>query len=244
MIGNIYRSSSFGVENLGFPNLISNHRYLPPLTHLGDAEKLRVGPGVVEAKRNGSCFVRVEHEPLEFVRRAARLYLTEETSSVEHVKEAGPVRSAVESNVHTDNILGFVEGVLDAAYSVSVGKPTPARPARVGLETVVSSVFGRASVRAATRSRRSLVEPRGVNGHGSAFGGVDEVCCKIGREGGVARVLISCDGQPRKGADRDISFSRCGLLHLRSATCLGTYGIRSASTLDSYSRSPDLVVVE
>lgn len=57
---------------------LDTRSHAAPLTHLGDAHKLGVGPRVVEAKRDVDCLFGVEDELLEFVRRAAGFNLAVE----------------------------------------------------------------------------------------------------------------------------------------------------------------------
>lgn len=91
-----------------------------------------------------------------------------------NVEKTGPDSSPVESDVHRDNVLPFVDVVLDAASPISVDKVALARRVRVPIETVVTTSFGPATVRAEARTRRLLVEPRDVNHHSCPFGRVDE----------------------------------------------------------------------
>ena len=164
--------------------------FVLPGTHLRDAQPLSVGRRVVKAKGYVRCFVRVEGEPLEIVRQSARLDLAVEIAVVVHVEDAGPDGSSVKCDIHRDNVLRFIEVVLDTTSPVSVDQVTLARPARVPIETVVSSVFGPATVRAAARTRRPFVEPRGFHLDGCPFGRIDE---NWGRQGRFGR------GQSRRG---------------------------------------------
>ena len=143
-------------------------------THLRDAQPLGVGGGVVEAKREIRCLVRVKSELLVAVGGAARRDLAVENIIVVHLESSVPLRSLVESDVHPYDVLGFIEVVVNAASFVSVVNIVLARPARVGVDAVVSSVFGFAAVGATAIPRRPLVKSRGVHYHSCPFSGIDE----------------------------------------------------------------------
>lgn len=151
-----------------------NELFSAPSTHLGDAQPIRVRHGVVEAKREFSRFVRVEGKLLVAVRRAAGLNLAEEFTVIVHVQSAGSLRSLVESDVQVDDVLRLVEEVFNATPPVPFDEVTFARPARVRVEAVVSSVFGCAAVRTAARTGRPLVEGNGLNCYGCPLRGIDE----------------------------------------------------------------------
>lgn len=86
-----------------------------------------------------------------------------EVSIVVQFESSAPPRPSVESDVHPYNVLGFFEIVIDTASTASFDEITLARPARVRVEAVVSSVFGRASGGATTVTRRPLVKRGGFH---------------------------------------------------------------------------------
>lgn len=80
---------------------------------------------------------------------------------VVQAESLNPLRPLVERDSYADDVLGVFEVILDAASTVSIDEVSLARPARVSIEVVVSSIVGRATVRAATITRRPLVKRRG-----------------------------------------------------------------------------------
>ena len=108
-------------------------------THLRDAQPFVVV--AVEAKLDVFRFIGVEVEVLVSKGVAARRDFDVVVAVIVHVQRSGPLISQMESDAHPNDVLGFLEGVLDAAI-VSL-----ARPARVGRATAVPSVFRHAAVR-------------------------------------------------------------------------------------------------
>ena len=112
---------------------------------------------VVEAKRQGSGFVRVEGELFVITRRPAGLDLAVVLIIVVYVENSGPLRPLVEHDIQPNDILGFFEEVLDAATPVSFQEVALARPARFVVQVTVACVVRLAPVRAATVSFCPLV---------------------------------------------------------------------------------------
>ena len=148
-----------------------NQKYLFSFpAHLGDAQPLVVV--AVEAKLHLLGFIGVEVERLVSNSFAAGLDFSVVFAVVVgfvHVQLSGPLISLVEGDLHTDNVLGLLEVVRDAA-SISL-----ARPARVCLATAVSRVFGNAALRVATAIIGiTLVVPSGVNVNPGPLACIDE----------------------------------------------------------------------
>lgn len=137
-----------------YPNEIQRKRlWTCPRTHLGDAQPhITVRVVVVETKPDLLRLVGVEEEVLVAEGRAARRYRAVVIAVVVDVQRVGPLIPLVEGDPHPDNILGLVEVVVDPAPLVVVVEDVAlARPARVGVATVVARVLGFAAVRGAPR---------------------------------------------------------------------------------------------
>ena len=111
-------------------------------TYLCDAEPFVVV--AIEAKLDVFRFIGVEVEVLISKSVAARRDFAVVVAVVVHVQRPGPFIPQMESDAHPNDVLGFLEGVGDAAI-VSL-----ARPARVGRATAVPSVFRHAAIRVTT----------------------------------------------------------------------------------------------
>ena len=134
------------------------------MTHLRDAQPHAcVGLVVGKANHNVGGFIRVQNKPLVSVGRADGLNLAVELPIVVHVERSGSLRALAKRDFHSDNVLRMFEVVLDAAPPVSFDEVALTRPARVGVETVVSSVFRPTAIGAASISGRPLVETSGVH---------------------------------------------------------------------------------
>lgn len=150
-------------------------------THLCDAQPhVSVGLIVVKAEYEVTGFVGVQNKLLVYVRRAAGHYLSVEFTIVVHVENSDSPLAHVKSDINADNVLTFFKVVLDATPPVSFDEVTLARPTRVFIETVVSSIFGPAPVRAATVPKRPLIKRRGLHYHGGPFGRIDKGWCVRG----------------------------------------------------------------
>lgn len=74
-----------------------------------------------------------------------------------YVERAGVLSSLVKRNTHLEEIRGVFEVLSDPAPSTAFHDVPLTRPARVGVETVVQSVFGYAALRTAATSHHLLV---------------------------------------------------------------------------------------
>ena len=149
-----------------------------PVTYLGDAQPYsRVPPRVVEANLDVFGLVGVQVKVLVAERRAAGRDCAVVVTVVKNVQCSCVLIPLVEGNTHPDNVLGFLEGVRDAASIVfirAVKEITSARPTRVSPDVVVPGVGGYATVRAAAAARRPGVVPIGVDVDPSPLASVDE----------------------------------------------------------------------
>ena len=100
-----------------------------------------------------------------------------------HVQRPRVFIPLVESYAHPDDVLRLVKVVIEPApvVVVIVEAVSLTRPARAGIEIVVSSVLGRAAVRAATVPGRPCVVPRSEHIYGGPLACIDECCGGCGK---------------------------------------------------------------
>ena len=117
-----------------------------------------------------------EWEALVSIRVTAGRDLAVERTVNDYVQCPIVLIPPVERDTGLDNILGVFKVVLDTTPPDSCDKVALTRPARVGSETAIPSVFGNAAVRAATIPGRPLVIRGGLGYHPCPLAHIDEGC--------------------------------------------------------------------
>ena len=139
-----------------------------------------------------------EWEALVSIRVTAGRDLAVERTVNDYVQCPIVLIPPVERDTDLDNILGVFKVVLDTTPPDSCDKVALTRPARVGSETAIPSVFGNAAVRAATRIGVSRVISSGIHHHGCLLACIDKRCYWLGgrytrkREGGGVSTSRGC----------------------------------------------------
>ena len=161
-------------------NCKPNTRLSPPSSYLGNAQPhVRVPLGVIEAKLEVVRFVGVEVEVLVVKRLAAGRDRAVVVPVVENVKGPGVFVPLVEGDTHADKVLGYLEGISDAAPVVRIraAEDVPlARPTRVCPDIVVAGVVGYAAFRAAATPGCTSVVTIGIYANPGPVTRLDQRC--------------------------------------------------------------------
>lgn len=116
----------------------------------------------------------IEDETLVPARAAAGRDLAVEGPVDYHVQRPDVLIPLVERDTEFDDVLGVSKVVLDPAPPDPFYQGTLTRPPRVGAAIVVSSVFGKAAVRAAAVSGRPVVICGGFSHYRCPFASIGE----------------------------------------------------------------------